>query len=446
MAQHENAQLHAIGDKVKLIFNLFDRNRDGRVSKRELTYVMQRLDRKTWTNTACDQLWNIVDVNGDGEVQFTEFWAWVCGHGAQGTESDNPLQDALLSAAVRQEEERLAANEELRATLEAKRLKEEKDAEEKAKAEAERAAGLRISRNMFEQQYLALGFNKDVVHDLYCDADDDGDGDVDVDELGVLNANRAATVGQIKGLVLRNIAGPAIKDPQDVIRLVDMFTKWDVDGNGTISSNELLQVIQILNPELTEVTVSRMIKEADRDGNEEVNIIEFVQWLCGNPKKKKEQQEQEAKVLAALHRHRHKEAMSVGRRCEFEQMQCAQLTQWCLRNNVHTMCNTFNSTSQWVSRCGSCKSRHGWLCHGCGFVSFFDECVHGCVLGDFAWTCLIGTCAGKKCGCKKKRDVWRRNGFAMDPVKISWSLDKQLDAFHGDKTTDAGEDADAQVA
>jgi len=292
---------------------------------------------------------------------------------------------------------------------------------------------------------MAIGFKKEVARDLFFNADDDGNGEIDVDELGALGASKIATIGQVKGLVRQNIAGADIKDPQSVMRLVDIFTKWDVDGSGTISSNELSQVIRMLNPELTEVTVGQMLKEADGDSNGEVNIIEFVQWLCGNPKKKKDQEEQEAKVLAALHQHRHKEAMSMGRRREFEEMQCAQLMQWCSRTRAPLMCNTFNPSSHWVSRCGSCKGRHGWLCHGCGFVSFFDECVHGCVLGDFAWTCLVGTCNGRKCGCRKKPEVWRRNGFVMDPLKISMNVSKQLDTFHADKAS-AGEDADADEA
>jgi len=291
---------------------------------------------------------------------------------------------------------------------------------------------------------MALGMQQDAIRDLFRSADDDGNGELDFDEMGVMAANRLATVGQIKGLVRRNIAGPDVKDPQDVMRMVDIFTKWDVDGSGTISSSELAQVLTTLNPELTEVTVMQMLKEADRDDNGEVNILEFVQWLNGNPQKKKQQEEQEAKVLSALHQHRLNEAVSMGRRREFERMQCTQLTQWCSRTRVPVLCNTFNPNSHWVKRCGSCKGRHGWLCHGCGFVSFSTECVHGCALGDFAWTCLVGTCRGKKCGCRKKPEVWQRHGFAMDPVKMSWNISKQLDTFHADQLADADEDADAK--
>jgi len=234
-------------------------------------------------------------------------------------------------------------------------------------------------------------------------------------------------------LVRRNIAGPDVKDPQDVMRMVDIFTKWDVDGSGTISSSELAQVVRLFNPELTEVTVMQILKEADGDGNGEVNILEFVQWLNGNPQKKKQQEEQEAKVLSALHQHRLNEAVSMNKSCEFEKMQCARLKQWCLSTSVPLLCNTCNSMKHGDSRCVSCKRRHVWLCHGCGFVNFRDECMHGCVPGDYAWTCLIGTCAGKKCGCRKKPEFWCSRGFAMDPVKISWSVRKQLADFQADQ-------------
>nr|XP_033794192.1 multiple coagulation factor deficiency protein 2 isoform X2 [Geotrypetes seraphini]XP_033794193.1 multiple coagulation factor deficiency protein 2 isoform X2 [Geotrypetes seraphini] len=51
------------------------------------------------------------------------------------------------------------------------------------------------------------------------------------------------------------------------------------DGNGFISSAELRHVMTILGEKLTEEEVDEMIREADIDGDGQVNYEEFVQML-----------------------------------------------------------------------------------------------------------------------------------------------------------------------
>lgn len=418
-------ELQTVGEKVQLIFNFFDDNKDGRITPVELQRVMQILDKRRWTDEACSQLWSGIDVNGDGYVQFTEFWSWICAHGTRSS-TPNPLQDALLDMATKHEERRLAESSKRREAIEKKRMQKAKEAEESAKMEAERAAGLRVNRTTFEHQFTELGLHRDSVRNLFQKADDDGNGELDAEELGMMAANRVATVGQIKGLVAGNVQSGKIKDPNVFMQLIEAFSKWDADGGGTISSDELAHVIRKLNPELTDRTVAKMIQEADEDNSGYVDILEFVSWLCGKPKKKKEQQEQEAEVLAALHLSRYQEAFAIGKGREFEEMQGARLERWCKQSGVPLRCNTTNKLNL---SCRACNSRHGWFCHGCGFVTFSKECQRGCRTGEHAWTCIVGTCSGKKCGCKKKPEVWRRIGFAMGTEQISGSVIKQLQDF-----------------
>jgi len=418
------ADLRTIGEKVEMMFKFFDKDNDGRIGKIELKTVMQILDKEMWTNEACNELWSAIDVDGDGYLRFTEFWSWICGHGSRpGT--PNPLQDVLLNMAIQQEEKRTNESKTRRESSQMKRMQQASENEIKAKLEAERAAGLRISRTKFEKQFTDLGLHRDTVRDLFQKADEDGNGEVDAEELNAMAANRVATIGQIKGLISGSAASNN-KDSQAFLQLVEVFSKWDVDGSGTISIGEFARVIHALNSELTERTVARMMKEADVDGSGHVDILEFVSWLCGRPKKKKEHEEQEAGVLATLHLSRCQEAFATGKGRQFEDMQRALLAKWCAQSGMALRCNTVNKLNL---TCRSCNSRHAWFCHGCGFVTFSSECVHGCSVGAFAWTCIAGTCSGKKCGCKKKAEVWRRVGFAMDKERISESVDKQLQDF-----------------
>ena len=54
-----------------------------------------------------------------------------------------------------------------------------------------------------------------------------------------------------------------------------VFDMFDVDGDGTISAKELATVMRTLGQNPTEEEIENMIKEADKDGNGEVDFEEF---------------------------------------------------------------------------------------------------------------------------------------------------------------------------
>ena len=62
-------------------------------------------------------------------------------------------------------------------------------------------------------------------------------------------------------------------------RLIRSFRVFDKDGNGYISAAELRHVMTNLGEKLTDEEVDEMIREADIDGDGQVNYDEFVKMM-----------------------------------------------------------------------------------------------------------------------------------------------------------------------
>ncbi|XP_063428906.1 calmodulin-like [Mytilus trossulus] len=66
-------------------------------------------------------------------------------------------------------------------------------------------------------------------------------------------------------------------DDQEELR--EAFRVFDKDGNGFISAAELRHVMTNLGEKLTDGEVDEMIREADTDGDGQVNYSEFVKMM-----------------------------------------------------------------------------------------------------------------------------------------------------------------------
>merc|ERR1712188_340717 len=126
--------------------------------------------------------------------------------------------------------------------------------------------------------------------------DKDGDGTITTKELGtvmrslgqnpteaelhdMINEVDADGSGTIDFAEFLSLMSKKMKDADSEEELMEAFKVFDKDGNGFISSVELRHVMTNLGEKLTDDEVDEMIREADVDGDGQVNYDEFVKMM-----------------------------------------------------------------------------------------------------------------------------------------------------------------------
>ncbi|KAL9244192.1 hypothetical protein vseg_017994 [Gypsophila vaccaria] len=65
-------------------------------------------------------------------------------------------------------------------------------------------------------------------------------------------------------------------DPENIEELEQVFNKFDVNGDGKISSTELGSILSSLGQEVSEEELDVMMKEVDTDGDGFIDLNEFI--------------------------------------------------------------------------------------------------------------------------------------------------------------------------
>lgn len=145
----------------------------------------------------------------------------------------------------------------------AERLSEEKIAEFKeAFSLFDRDGDGSISSRELGTVMRSLGQNptEAELQSMVAELDTNGSGTVDFPEFLALMARRTRDT-----------------DGEEEIR--EAFRVFDKDGNGYISAAELRHVMTNLGEKLSDEEVDEMIKEADGNGDGQVNYEEFVRMM-----------------------------------------------------------------------------------------------------------------------------------------------------------------------
>ncbi|XP_078612782.1 uncharacterized protein LOC144882674 [Branchiostoma floridae x Branchiostoma japonicum] len=219
--------------ELREAFKVFDKDGNGFISAAELRHVMTNLGEKL-TDEEVDEMIREADVDGDGQVNYEEFVTMM-------TENIDAFSPIPMADQLTEEQ-----------------ISEFREAFELFDKDGNGS----IDAGELGTVMKSLGQKptETELQDMINEVDTDGDGTIDFTEFLTMMTQK-------------------MKDMHKEDELRDSFKVFDKDGNGVISAEELRQVMTNLGEKLTDEEVDEMIREADLDGDGQVNFEEFVRMM-----------------------------------------------------------------------------------------------------------------------------------------------------------------------
>ncbi|XP_028058570.1 putative calmodulin-3 [Camellia sinensis] len=224
--------------EFKEAFSLFDKDGDGCITTKELGTVMRSLGQNP-TEAELQDMINEVDADGNGTIDFPEFLNLMA-RKMKDTDSEEELKETMADQ------------------LTDDQISEFKEAFSLFDKDGDGC----ITTKELGTVMRSLGQNptEAELQDMINEVDADGNGTIDFPEF-------------------LNLMARKMKDTDSEEELKEAFRVFDKDQNGFISAAELRHVMTNLGEKLTDEEVDEMIREADVDGDGQINYEEFVKVM-----------------------------------------------------------------------------------------------------------------------------------------------------------------------
>ncbi|KAK3701378.1 hypothetical protein QZH41_008749 [Actinostola sp. cb2023] len=227
-------------EEIREAFRVFDKDGNGFISAAELRHVMTNLGEKL-TDEEVQEMIKEADTNGDGQVDYDGIKNCLFMTCVMYDRTQSFTSDLAASPAYRSQEPSCTTHYSRAKFKEAFSLFD-KDGDGTITTKELGTVMRSLGQNPTEAE----------LQDMINEVDADGNGTIDFPEFLTMMARK-------------------MKDTDSEEEIREAFRVFDKDGNGFISAAELRHVMTNLGEKLTDEEVDEMIREADIDGDGQVN-------------------------------------------------------------------------------------------------------------------------------------------------------------------------------
>jgi len=293
--------------ELKKAFQEFDK--DGAISKTELSTVMKKF-LSVVSEREVEQMIGLVDVNGDGEIDFNEFLHLMENNSAPQNPEDEIKQ---LFGAFDKDDDGYITEDEIMEMM--KSLGEKVDAKDirKMMKAGDKTKSGKISftefKSMIEELHpipdhstlrLSHAISNASMHDellkAFREFDHNKDGAISKTELATVMKKFPSLVSEneveqmiklvdVNGdgeidfneflQLMENNSAP--QNPVDEIKL--LFGAFDKDDDGYITEDEIMEMMQSLGEKVSKKDVRKMMSEGDKNKNGRISFADFKSMM-----------------------------------------------------------------------------------------------------------------------------------------------------------------------
>ena len=268
--------VHSTGINIRKLFDKFDENSDGSIDASELRAGLLSLNLADLPPSQVDRLVNEIDADENGVIDLDEFETILMG--------DEPMADPVATSIEEPAEEDEQASDESDEVVvdTTEDIQDEPEEDESSDETEENEAGDEPVEEVVEAEETDHGEEVEESHEdnetvpESDESDMEDDGGID-DEAFDLDEEDEEASEEEKPHPLQALAD--MMDEQE-ISAQRMFNELDVDGNGMISSVELMTTLTEKYGDVLDIDdVDAIMNGVDSDGDGMIDITEFFESM-----------------------------------------------------------------------------------------------------------------------------------------------------------------------
>ena len=265
---------------IEKLFNKFDANKEGTLSRAEFTKLIQVIDKNVSLSDA-SKCFDQFDVNKDGSITIEEFKKLVIetNYKEESPDDNQLLVDYRAKKLLKKMNDMIIQN-----NIDLVKVFRKFDTSgDKQMSEVELGKLLKVIDDTLNDQ---------DVHFIFRRFDRDGNGSVCIDEFekffSIEKEGEKVDVGKNEAKFPQGASSSAqkmLKELKEIIQINQLdvqlvFKNFDTSGDNQLNLSEFTKLIKVINSRFTEAEVQDLFKAFDINNDKSISFKEFNQYLA----------------------------------------------------------------------------------------------------------------------------------------------------------------------